>query len=291
MSRNQAKSSPALFDTSVASKFARLVVAAALLAVLSTQASAQTLDIGHVVAATDNRIEHSTILVQRQSDRQMWISNRSRADQRFSPASTSKIPHTLIALESGIASPSTVFEWDGFPKGLSAWNKDQTLASAFKNSTVWVYKEIAQSAGRQTMSDGLARFGYGNKDVGSTDQLTTYWLDDTLRISAAEQVAFLSRLALGQLPLPEATYVAARDIMVSDAQADWVMRSKTGWRYSREDMDIGWFVGWLECPRDTYVFALNIDMPDRTYLSRRKDITYAVLRAIGAFDCATPDSG
>ncbi|MCH2075756.1 MAG: hypothetical protein MK180_02560 [Rhodobacteraceae bacterium] len=55
-------------------------------------------------------------------------------------------------------------------------------------------------------------------------------MDDTLQISAVEQVAFLSKLAREQLPLSETTYRAARDIMISDTGETWVMRAKTGWR-------------------------------------------------------------
>lgn len=135
------------------------------------------------------------------------------------------------------------------------------------------------------MSEGLISYDYGNANVGALDQLTTYWLDDTLKISAIEQVEFLSKLALERLPLSQATYSAARDIMVSDRNETWVMRSKTGWRHSDESMDVGWYVGWLECPSDDYVVAMNINMPDTRSLSKRKDITYSVLHDIGAFDC------
>lgn len=256
-----------------------------LVAWLASPASGEPIDVGHVVQATGNQIEGTTVIVKRQSDGQTWTSNYERAQQRFSPASTSKIPHTLIALERGLVTPDTVFFWDGIPRSFSAWNQDHNLASAFQNSVVWVYQEIARTAGSDAMSEGLASFDYGNSKVGSIEQLTTYWLDDTLKISAVEQIAFLSRLALETLPLSEATYAAAKDIMVSDQNDIWVMRSKTGWRYSKENMDVGWYVGWLQCPDETYVFALNMDMPDSRYLSRRKDITYSVLRDIGAFDC------
>ena len=95
----------------------------------------------------------------------------------------------------------------------------------------------------------------------------------------------MSDLALERLPLSAVTYAVANDIMVSDASSNWIMRSKTGWRYSETEMDIGWFVGWLECESETYVFALNMDMPDTTYLSKRKAVTYGALQDIGAFDC------
>ena len=252
---------------------------------MAASAKAEVISVADIIEATGNGVEQSTIIVERQSDKQVWISNPRRAEDRFSPASTAKIPHTLIALENGLATVETVFTWDGVLRSARVWNRDQTLASAFQNSTVWVYQDIARAAGPEAMAKGLRRFAYGNTDVGSAEHLTTYWLDDTLKISAVEQIGFLGRLASKTLPLKGSTYDASRNIMVSDQGGGWVMRSKTGWRHSDNSMDIGWFVGWLECPKDVYVFAMNIDMPDTRYLSRRKSITYAVLQNIGAFDC------
>lgn len=252
---------------------------------LASRTSADPVDVGHLVEAAGSQVETVAFVVERQSDGQIWTSNPERTRKRFSPASTSKIPHTLIALERGIAMPETVFSWDGVPRSVRAWNQDHTLATAFQKSAVWVYQEIARIAGQRTMSRALADFGYGNMDVGSAEQLTTFWLDDTLQISAVEQVAFLARIAHEQFPLSPGTYEAARGIMISDAGDNWVMRSKTGWRYSESNMDIGWFVGSLDCASEIYVFALNMDMPDTRYLSKRKKIAYSVLEGIGAFDC------
>lgn len=252
---------------------------------LGSQSQADPLDVGRIVGSAGLDVRSSTIVIERQSDGQLWISNPARAGQRFSPASTSKIPHTLIALESGVADVSTVFEWDGVSRRPRLWNRDQTLHTAFQHSAVWVFQEIALTAGQAVMSQGLVTFEYGNMNTGSIDQLSTYWLDDTLMISALEQVEFLSRLALKELPLSDATYSAAWDIMVSERSDNWILRSKTGWRYSKTEIDIGWFVGWLECPGDVYVFALNLDMPDTHFLSRRRYTTYAALEQIGALDC------
>lgn len=267
-------------------KILRALGSAGLLVIAFTSnVMADAFEVKESIAAAGGEPEDTTIVIKRLSDGQHWIANSNRAQLRFSPASTSKIPHSLIALENGLASSATIFEWDGVPRSNRAWNQDHTLETAFHKSAVWVYQRIAQTAGQRVMSDGLKSFGYGNADVGAVDQLTTYWLDDTLTISALEQVEFLSDLALKRLPLSATTYAVAKDIMVSDARSIWIMRSKTGWRYSATDMDIGWFVGWLECASETYVFALNMDMPDTTYLSGRKAVAYRVLQDIGAFDC------
>lgn len=252
---------------------------------LGSNASADTIDVGHLVKAASGQVDSVAIIVTRHPDGQSWTSNSERAKRRFSPASTSKVPHTLIALEQGLATRESVYTWDGVPRSVRAWNQNQTLETAFQRSVVWVFQEIVQTAGRDMMSRALTEFSYGNMDVGTTAELTTYWLNDTLQISADEQVAFLSKIAQEQLPLSASTYAAAKAIMVSAADGNWVMRSKTGWRYNEGDTDIGWFVGWLECTKETYVFALNMDMPDSRFLSMRTSIMYSVLEGIDAFDC------
>ncbi|WP_421749333.1 penicillin-binding transpeptidase domain-containing protein [Cognatishimia sp.] len=252
---------------------------------ISKTVIADPIDVRDMVASIRDEITDTTIVVKRLSDGQIWMSNPERAHIQYSPASTSKVPHTIIALKNGIATTTTIFPWDGVSRSVRAWNQDQTLASAFQKSAVWVYQEIAQSTGREVMSDELQSLAYGNMDVGTFGDTPRYWLDGTLRISAMEQIEFLSKLAQEAFPLSASTYASTKAIMESDRGSNWVMRSKTGWRYSKDNMDIGWHVGWVECSSDEYIFALNLDMPDTRYLAHRTKITYAVLQDIGAFDC------
>ncbi|MEM9241252.1 MAG: penicillin-binding transpeptidase domain-containing protein [Pseudomonadota bacterium] len=265
-----------------------VLIIALLLIVLSQsmQASAGAIDISPAVARSGLDPSASTVLVTRLSDGQMWVSNVRRTSDRFSPASTSKIPHTLIALETGTVGQDTVFDWDGQRRWLDAWNQDHTLQTAFRDSAVWVFQEIVTRIGSPDMADWLDRLGYGNADIGSEAHLTSYWLDGTLQISAQEQIGFLSRLVQRQLPLSPNTYSAAENIMLSKAGEGWSLYGKTGWRHSKDIMDIGWYVGWLRCADDHYVFALNMDMPDASQRHLRKSSMIAVLTDLGAFECA-----
>lgn len=61
----------------------------------------------------------------------------------FSPASTFKIPNTLIALNEGVVTKDSVIVWDKKIREYESWNKDQTLLTAFKSSCVWCYQEFA----------------------------------------------------------------------------------------------------------------------------------------------------
>lgn len=133
--------------------------------------------------------------------------NKKRAKQQLSPASTFKILNTLIALDVGVVtSKDSVFQWDGTKRGLDAWNKDQTLQSAFKVSCVWCYQEIARNVGESRYRSALMDANYGNQRIG--DQVDQFWLNGELQVSALEQINFLSRLVSDSVPF-------RRDISIS----------------------------------------------------------------------------
>lgn len=76
------------------------------------------------------------------------VYNLSRAERRYSPASTFKIPHSLFALDAGLLRDEfQLIPWDGVTRSTAAWNVDQNLRSAMRNSTVWVYERFAKELG------------------------------------------------------------------------------------------------------------------------------------------------
>ena len=87
-----------------------------------------------------------TIIISSLDGKTEYLYNKERAEKRFLPASTFKIPNTLIALgEEAISNEREVIKWDGKNREWSAWNKDQTLETAFPISCVWFYQEVAKS--------------------------------------------------------------------------------------------------------------------------------------------------
>ncbi|MEZ6001797.1 OXA-1090 family carbapenem-hydrolyzing class D beta-lactamase [Hyphomonas sp.] len=231
---------------------------------------------------------HSALLIVRLEDGMTWSSGGGRVDERFVAASTSKIPHTLIAIETGaVSGPDEWFEWDGQTRFLPAWNKSQTLADAFRHSTVWIYQTITPRIGSEALRGWLAAFGYGNADTGAPEDITSYWLRGPLRISVREQVAFLTRLVRHELPLSDRTYELALPVMLAEEGENWRLHAKTGWYSSEDEQDIGWYVGWLEqlggqAP-GTYVFAFNLDVvTPETDIPKRPAAVRQALEDIGA---------
>jgi beta-lactamase class D len=93
-----------------------------------------------------------------------YVHNHEWAEERFIPASTFKILHSLIALEAGvIADTSTTLPWDGEQREIRSWNRDHSMAIAFRNSVVWYYRETARRIGEHRMREYVTCTRYGKE--------------------------------------------------------------------------------------------------------------------------------
>ncbi len=221
-----------------------------------------------------------TVAVFDERSGERWVLDLARAQERFVPASTFKIPHLLFALESGVVKDEfEVFRWDGTPHPIKAWNQDHTLRSSMRHSVVWVYQHFARSLGEAREREYLQRIGYGNADP--TGALETFWLSGPLKISALEQIHFLRRLHRNELPFRLEHQRLVKDIVIVEAGRDWILRAKTGWQ-ARLDPQVGWWVGWVEQPQGAVFFALNIEMPGKDAdIAKREAIGRRVLESLG----------
>jgi len=210
------------------------------------------------------------------------IHNKERAESRFIPASTFKIPNSLIGLSSGaIESVDAILPYGGKPQFLKSWEKDMGLRDAIRISNVPVYQELARRIGIKRMAEYVTLLNYGNTQIGDTVDM--FWLRGPLEISAIEQTRFLAKLAMGELPLPTDVQSSVRDIVKTDQEEDWTLYAKTGWASSYEPA-IGWWVGWVEKNGRIFSFALNMDMPDVGDVKKRKSLGKASLKVLGVID-------
>lgn len=261
--------------------------AAAIVAGLAPRASAQAPrvemqpDLGEAFAEAGTAGTFAALDV---AGGRIVVSDRERAEKGFLPASTFKIPNSLIALETGVAADAdgTMFPWDRKVRDFDDWNKDHTLRTAFKASAVPVYQDIARKIGPERMQAYVDKFDYGNRDIGGVP-IDTFWLDGRLRISAFQQIAFLHRLYNGALPVSERSQEIVRDIMYLEQSEFGTLRGKTGavgiGVAPGSKVTLGWLVGWLEHrPKQPTIFAMNIDVRDPRHLALRLPLTRALLK-------------
>jgi beta-lactamase class D len=211
-----------------------------------------------------------------------WVYDMARAKKRYSPASTFKISHALFALDAGVVKDEfQVFKWDGKKRLYDFWNKDQTLRSSMRDSVVWVYQRLAAAIGEKAEKDYLKKINYGNADFSGPVEY--FWLNESLKISAFEQVAFLQRLYRNELPFSIEHQRLVKDIMIVEAKKYRILRAKTG-TYMNENKGYGWYVGWVEHSDGAVFFALNIDIVKDEDIPKRIEISRAILRSIKALE-------
>lgn len=217
------------------------------------------------------------------------VTDAKLAGTRELPASTFKIPSAVIALQQGVlAGADTTLRWDGVTREVAAWNRDHTLASALRDSTVWYFQEAARRVGQAALQASLQAFAYGNADIGGG--IDRFWLTGQLRISPREQVEFMARLARRELPAP------ARDLelvehLITRAQAPgWSWRGKTGLG-DDADRAVGWLVGLCERAEQAWAYALMVRAP-ATEIERmiplRPQLARALLVRYGALPADVP---
>ncbi len=217
-------------------------------------------------------------------DGSVMVYNMKLDTMRFTPASTFKIPNSLIALETGIApNDSLVIPWDGVKRWVPDWNKTMNMREAFKVSNVGYYQEIARRIGKDTMQQFLDSLGYGNKNIGN--YVDSFWLNNDLKISPDEQLGLMKKLYFDQLPFRKSTMETVRSMMLQEENTLYKLSYKTGWGFDEQKNNIGWIVGWIEENRHVYFFVQLVKSPDPDFdmVNVRKSILQDILKDLGFF--------
>jgi len=219
--------------------------------------------------AAQHASAHSCVVIADAATSDVWRSSAAACATRLAPASTFKIPHALVGLETGVVTATTSEAWDGTPyPNQPEWQQSHTVLSALKPSVVWFFQRMAPRIGAGRMREWLTRLKYGNADTSGDVKL--YWLNGTLRISPDEQVAFLRQFFAGTLPIHGEYQHLVREALVQKPgtvqnatgihQVDGVwdkttLTAKTGATRVANGQGVSWLVGQLKAGGRDYVFA------------------------------------
>lgn len=202
-------------------------------------------------------------------------------DSAYLPASTFKIVNSLIGLQTGIISNTRmVIKWDGTNR-MPEWNKDLTMAEAFKVSAVPYYQEVARRVGKDTMQSWLDSLHYGTTKIKT--RIDTFWLDNSLKITPDEELGLVKRLYFHQLPFFANYQDTVKKIMLFEDTPAYRLSYKTGWGQRENGNQLGWMVGWIEENNHPYFFVLNIESKAENFdmPSIRMKILKDILRYLG----------
>lgn len=221
---------------------------------------------------------------------QDYAYNLPRSRIRYTPFSTFKIPHLLIALETGaVDSLQEEKNWDSTRHPArdfwpASWQRSHTLASAFQHSVPWYFKELTGDITADQYRTWLQQFAYGNglAPAGSDD----FWLEGPLAVSAVEQARFIARLTAGELGVSVGALEALKSVSLLEQGEDYRWYGKTGaGPVAADNMDgafAGWLVGWVETAGGkTVSYALYTEGENFAAIKDyRREATQAFLQAL-----------
>lgn len=184
------------------------------------------------------------------------------------PASTFKIPHALIALETGVVTnPHTEVPWDGTHYTIPEWEAPQSLASAIQVSAVWFFQRTASAIGEARMRAQLTALRYGDMDVRG--DLTTFWLDGgSLEITAPQQLDFLKRMAHHDLPISRTHIDTVWNLLAADPVRlqqrlpkgeTWPTTTAKIFSKTGTADGVSWWVGRVDGHQGNFVFVSRVD--------------------------------
>lgn len=183
------------------------------------------------------------------------INEGKNCAQRYSPASTFKVPLALMGYESKILEDENHPIWHPKQKIQTLaqyWDGEKTPFSWMKYSVVWYSQNITTKLGIKKFQQYVNILNYGNKDLsgnkGMNDGLTQSWLSSSLLISPVEQLDFIEKLANNKLPFSLESQDKSKNLirlmeesLLSDG---WNIYGKTGTDIDKiNNQKKGYFIG------------------------------------------------
>jgi beta-lactamase class D len=251
-----------------------------------TDGTAKIRELSALSAALVDEKVSGVVAVLHEGSNELLCSSAVRCGQRVVPASTFKIPHALVGLETGVIKDADfVISWDGVKRENEAWNRDHTLRSAIETSAVPYFQEVARRVGLEKETEWVKKLAFGNTEVGS--KVDTFWLSGPLVISPVEQIDFLQRLAGGTLPVSARSRAIVQDCLLLEKREGAVLRGKTGWGFPDSADEVGWFVGYVERPgKRSYIAVLLFGSANRDtkqFLEARRRVAERSLGSLGVW--------
>lgn len=194
------------------------------------------------------------------------------ADSVYVPGNSFDIVNSLIAIETGIMkNDSSVIEgrgnfWDVYANISSYCSADLSLHEAFRGNCTGHFRRLAVRIGKDTMQRWIDSLGYGRRyGKPVINRIDSFWLDNSMKISADEQLGLIKKIYFEQLPVKAWAQRTVSKMMLVEENNLYKLAFKigTGRNYNGHNSHaIAWVIGWIEENKHPYPFVLLVDSPD-----------------------------
>lgn len=188
-----------------------------------------------------------------------------------------------MGLESGIITPEqSLIPWNGQTYIYDLWNTNQTLKSAMQNSVTWYFQALDRQSSLSSIKKYVQEIGYGNQLIEG--DLSSYWINSSLKISPIEQVELLKKLYYNDFGFSPENIKAVKDSIRLYSTDSGTLSGKTGTEEINGYNTSGWFIGYIEQNDHTYFFATNIQNETLASGPLATKLTFSILSDLILWD-------
>lgn len=197
-------------------------------------------------------------------------------DSSYAPASTFEIVNALVGIETGkIVDEKMMLSVDS--------SGPIRMDSAFKQTSMPYFMEVARRIGKDTMQQFLDTLQYGTKNMGTA--IDSFWYNNKLVITPDEQLGLVKKLYFGQLPFQKRSQEMVKLLMLQTANTNYKLSYKTGVGYKQNGKAVGWIIGWIEENKHPYFFVLQTEGADNTDIKNASmTVLNKILKSQGFFE-------
>ncbi|KYP15679.1 penicillin-binding transpeptidase domain-containing protein [Flavihumibacter sp. CACIAM 22H1] len=172
-------------------------------------------------------------------------------DSAVNPGSSFYIIQSLIAIETGrLKDDSTVVG-------------GTSLYQAFRGDSLAFFQNLAQAIGRDTLQKWLDTLGYARRyDTPRITQPDRFWLDNSMKITADEQLGIVKRLYFDQLPFQRRTHALVSELLLMEDSADHKIAYKLSETRNTDGTRVLWLQGWKEIRQHPHFFVIQLSSRD-----------------------------
>lgn len=151
-----------------------------------------------------------------------------------------------------------------------------------QNSVTWYFQTLDQFANLSDIEKYVQEIGYGNQIV--VGDITSYWLNSSLKISPVEQVQLLKKLYNNQFEFAPKNIEAVKNALSLYTTDEGTLSGKTGTQEINGQNTSGWFIGYIEKNDRTYFFATNIQSDQFASGPVATELTFTILSDLGLWN-------
>ncbi len=210
-------------------------------------------------------------------------------DSAYQPGFTFSIISSLVGIETGkIRDEKIMLALNSFSSSdTSLSGKEEcNMVQAFKGHTTEYFHTLNNAIGKDTLQHWLDTLGYGSliKKYKIVD-LQKFWMDNSLQVTADEQLGLMKKLYFKQLPMQQRSQTIVKEQLSQEANSNFNISYINSNSIIVNNRYYNWIAGWIEENKHPYFFVLHTDASTATNLSESsKELLYDMLKHYGFFE-------